>query len=310
MTAPHLDIRHLRMLVALDRHKTVTRAARELGLTQPALSHQVREAERRAGVPLFRRVNRRLVLTWQGQELLQSARLIMDELERAEADLERYRGGVRALVRLGARAYCGFRWVPDFLDDLAEAAPEIEVEFHVDTLSVPLSALEDGAIDLALAPGNPRRRGIETHRLFDDDLVALLAPDHPLAGQAYLNATDFAADDYITYSTVLEPGMEHDLLFRAARVLPPRYVRAGPLDAMYGLIAQRKGISVVSRWVVTPDLDRWGLVTRPLTGAGLAIPWSICHRRQGTEETPAGFVAGRLAAWCGGQSDKFSAISS
>ncbi len=310
MTIPHLDIRHLRMLVALDRHKTVTSAARELGLTQPALSHQVREAERRAGVPLFRRVNRRLVLTWQGQELLQSARLIMGELERAEADLERYRGGVKAVVRLGARAYCGFRWVPAFLADLHQAAPEIEIEFHVDTLSVPLSALEDGTIDLALAPGKLHRRGIEAMRLFDDDLVALVAPNHPLAERSFLTAADIAGEDYITYSTVLEPGMEHDLLFRPARALPTTYLRAGPLDAMYALIAEGRGVTVVSRWAVAPDLDRWGLVARPLTETGLVIPWSICHRRQGAAETPAAFVAARLAAWCDGTADRFIAKKS
>ncbi|MEM7123612.1 MAG: LysR family transcriptional regulator [Pseudomonadota bacterium] len=309
MTMPHLDIRHLRMLVALDRHKTVTSAARALGLTQPALSHQVREAERRAGVPLFRRVNRRLVLTWQGQELLQSARLIMGELERAEADLERYRGGVKALVRLGARAYCGFRWAPAFLDDITEHAPEIEVEFHTDTLSVPLSALEDGAIDLALAPGNPRRRGVEVVHLFDDDLVAVMANDHPLAKRPCVIAADLADQVYVTYSTVFEPGMEHDLLFRPARVLPATYLRAGPLDAMLALVAAGHGVTVVSRWAVAPDLERWGLATRPLTEQGLTIPWSVCHRRQGVAETPAAFVAARLAAWCGGTSERFIALT-
>lgn len=308
MTAPHLDIRHLRMLVALDRHKTVTAAARELGLTQPALSHQVREAERRAGVPLFRRVNRRLVLTWQGQELLQSARLIMDEIERAEADLEKYRSGVTALVRLGARAYCGFRWAPAFLDELAEVAPQIEIEFHTDTLSVPVSSLEDGTIDLALVPGNPHRRGIEALHLFDDDLVGLLAGDHALAARPYLNAEDFEDQTYITYSTVFEPGMEHDLFLRPSRVMPRTYIRAGPLDALYALLAGKKGVAVVSRWSVAPDLERWGLVTRPLTADGLTVPWSVCLRRSEPAETPAAFVAARLKAWCGGDVARFEAV--
>jgi LysR family transcriptional regulator for metE and metH len=307
MTAPHLDIRHLRMLVAIDRHRSVTAAARALGLTQPALSHQVREAERRAGLPLFRRVNRRLVLTWQGQELLQSARLIVGELERAEADLERYRGGVKALVRLGTRAYCGFRWVPAFLDDLAETAPEIEVEFHTDTLSVPLSALEDGTIDLALAPGKPRRREIETVHLFDDELVALMAADHPLAERSFLTAADFDGKPYITYSTVFEPGMEHDLLFRPGRALPSSELRAGPPDALLALVAAGKGTSIVSRWVFASELERWGIVARPLTETGLTISWFVCHRRSASAETPSAFVATRLAAWCDGRSDRFEA---
>ena len=112
---PHLDLRHLRMLVALDRHGTVTGAAAALGLTQPALSHQIQEAERRAGVPLFRRVKKRLVFTWQGQELLTSARLVVAEMERAEADLARYSNTVNAVVRLVTRpiapsAGCRVSW--------------------------------------------------------------------------------------------------------------------------------------------------------------------------------------------------------
>jgi LysR family transcriptional regulator for metE and metH len=146
--------------------------------------------------------------------------------------------------------------------------------------------------------------------LFDDDLVALVAGDHRLARLPFLTAGDFTGQAYITYSTVFEPGMEHDLLFRPARVLPATYIRAGPTDAMLALIADGKGVTVVSRWVVARDLERWGLAARPLTEAGLVIPWSVCHRRSAAVETPAVFVAARLAAWCGGEAGRFESAGS
>src|SRR5690606_15984651 len=106
---------------------------------------------------LFRRVRKRLVFTWQGQELLVSARLVVAEMERAERDLARYAGTVNAVVRLVTRSYCPFDWLPGFLDDLAAAHPDIELEHHGETLGPPYGVLESGAADIVLSPGRVRR---------------------------------------------------------------------------------------------------------------------------------------------------------
>src|SRR5215467_7514707 len=98
--ATGLDVKLMRMLVAIDRHGTLTRAAEALGITQSALSHHIKESERRAAVSIFHRIGRRLRFTAVGEELLQAARSVTSEIDRIEADLALYREGYGPIVRL------------------------------------------------------------------------------------------------------------------------------------------------------------------------------------------------------------------
>ncbi len=294
---PHLDLRHLRMLVALDQHGTVTAAATALGLTQPALSHQIQEAERRAGVPLFRRVKKRLLFTWQGQELLASARLVVAEMERAEGDLARYGQTVNAVVRLVTRSYCPFGWLPGFLADLAAAHPDIELEHHGETLTPPFAALESGVADLVLTHGRVRQAGLRAMPAFEDRLVGLVGADDPLAGRSYLEARDFHERTYVTYSTVLEGGLEHELMFRHGRILPDRYQRTSSAEAMAAIVAAGQGAAVVTGWLACDLVKRHGLVALPLTREGLACTWSVAVRADEKPGQPVLAVAELLAEW-------------
>ena len=101
---PRLEVRHLCLMVALDQAGSVTRAADLLGLTQPALSRRIREAERRLGTDLYSREKKRLRPTLAGECLLEHAKRILAELARAEMDTIQIPAGPQALVRLGAGA--------------------------------------------------------------------------------------------------------------------------------------------------------------------------------------------------------------
>ena len=103
--ATGLDVKLLRMLAAIDRHGTLTRAAGVLGITQSALSHHIKESERRMAVEIFHRVGKRLRFTAIGEELLQAARVVTGEIDRVEGDLALFRQGYGPIVRLGSGAY-------------------------------------------------------------------------------------------------------------------------------------------------------------------------------------------------------------
>src|SRR5207302_3552899 len=85
----HLEIRHLKLVAAVAETGSVTRAGNRLHLTQSALSHQLRDAEEQLGAPLFERKNGRMILTSAGDRLLQTARAVLTELDRAESDIQK-----------------------------------------------------------------------------------------------------------------------------------------------------------------------------------------------------------------------------
>ncbi len=83
-----LELRHLKLIRAIADEGSVTKAGNRLFLTQSALSHQLRDAEEKLGVPLFTRQNKKMILTPAGERLLKSAHTILDELVRAEEDVK------------------------------------------------------------------------------------------------------------------------------------------------------------------------------------------------------------------------------
>src|SRR5215469_13958905 len=127
--ATGLDVKLLRMLVAIDRHGSLTRAAEALGMTQSALSHHIKDSERRMAVEIFHRVGKRLRFSAIGEELLQAAKTVAGEIDRIEADLALFREGYGPIVRLGSGAYGCEAWLPDFIRDLQrETSPRFAIE--------------------------------------------------------------------------------------------------------------------------------------------------------------------------------------
>src|SRR2546423_9677737 len=84
----HLEIRHLKLVTAIAETGSVTRAGNRLHLTQSALSHQLRDAEQVLGAALFDRKSGRMTLTAAGERLLQSARIVLDELDGAAKEIQ------------------------------------------------------------------------------------------------------------------------------------------------------------------------------------------------------------------------------
>jgi LysR family transcriptional regulator for metE and metH len=295
-----LDIKIMRMLVAIDRHGSLTRAAQTLGITQSALSHHIKETERRTAVEIFHRVGKRLHLTAIGEELLQAARSIVGEVDRIEGDLALFREGFGPVVRVGTGAYSCHGWLPRFIADLGAQGARFDLEILDNSISFPLiKAVVDGKIDIAICGGEVDDRRVRSHHLFDDELVAVLAADHRLAGRGHLEATDFAGETYLSYSTIPEKGFEDDRFFRPAKAMPKRWRRAGDVAMILEMVRQGLGVSILSRWAVVPGLKAPGLAMKRLTAKGLPTSWQAVLRANEMKDSGAAQVALRMARWWG-----------
>src|SRR5580765_3953113 len=98
-----LEVRHLRLVMAVAEEGSVTAASRRLHVTQSALSHQLRDAEEKVGAPLFLRLSKRMVPTPAGERLLQSARMVLGELERTSREISGK--GDAGMIRLSTECY-------------------------------------------------------------------------------------------------------------------------------------------------------------------------------------------------------------
>lgn len=305
--APRLGINHLQMLTAIVETGTVADAAQLLGVTPSALSHRIREAERRLDLALFTRLGRRLRLTPAGELLHQASVRLLDELEQVETAAQKMGHGIEAVVRLGIATYSSYHWLPDFLNRLHEAAPTIEVEVMANAVQRPMAALQEGDIDLAVVPDVLIPTGMTALPLFDDELVAIMSPEHRLAARTSVEAADFREHDVLTYSFTNLPGHELDLFWRPAGVSPRRIIRVELIDAIVDLVKANLGVAIVQRWAIAPHLETGALAACRLTDRGLSIPWSVARRSTGDEDDAVATVAQALADWCRSHDGGFAA---
>ena len=294
-----LQLSHYRVVQAVRIHGTVSAAGQALGLTQPALSHQIAEAERRLGTKLFARVGRRLRLTSAGDLLATSADTILMEAGLAESTLIGKPGATTGeVIRIGTFAYNSYRWLPLFLKQLQHQWPNLYFEFITDTNKVPIRSVLDGDVDIAISAGNLSSSRTKVFSLFNDELLAIAALGYPTAPQSYMLAADFLDDPFITYSTIYETGFEEELLWRPAGRRPLNYLRAGNTEAVIEMVKAGFGRSILSRWAVQPYIDKHQLVALSVTKQGMPVKWSAVVRKSHQHGKLLEAVCEQLQIWC------------
>lgn len=295
---PRLGINHLAVLSALAETGSVTASAGRLGITQSAVSHRLREAERRLGVALVRRGERAIALTQEGERLRAVADRFLDELARLEQELETTRAGGRSLVRLGQATYSRYHWLPAFLGYFNEAEPRIQVDLSGRATARPFASLMDGSVDVSTVYGRPsalpRLRWFE---LGTDPLVAVMAPGHRLAERDYVDSLTIGDERYYTYPLSAEPGFEWEALVGAPTVPFRRLTPMPTPEAVIDLVRAGFGIGIFGRWVVEPELADGTLIAKPIGEEGTVLHWWAVMRASDAEDGPAGRLAKALVRW-------------
>lgn len=162
----------LRAFEAVARHLSMKRAAEELHVTPAAVSHQIKGLEQHLGVPLFRRLNRALLLTDEGQLCLPGVREGFERLARAMDPLSA-RERRRVLVATVAPSFAT-RWLVPRLHRLAAAHPDLELRI---TAEMELADFRRDDVDVGIRFGAGTYPGMRSDRLFSDTVVPMCSPD-------------------------------------------------------------------------------------------------------------------------------------
>jgi LysR family transcriptional activator of glutamate synthase operon len=178
-----VELRQLRAVEAVARHRHFTRAAEELHVAQSALSHQIRRLEQELGTPLFERTSRRVTATEAGLAIAARARRVLAEIDGARAEVDELRGVLRGRIWIGALLPAGEVDVPGLLARFSQAHPGVEVGLREGIAADMLRFLGADELDAAfclLAGTIPE--GLAAERLSHDEVVAAFAPDRAPAG--------------------------------------------------------------------------------------------------------------------------------
>jgi LysR family transcriptional regulator, regulator for metE and metH len=283
-----LELRHLDLVRATVEEGGLTRAGKRLGLSQSALSHQLRALEEQLGLTLFHRIGRRLALAPAGERILRTARLVIPEMERTEMELQQSSNQVHKTIRLAAECYSCYQWLPGIIRLFVRKNTVVDLQIVTGIADKPIEALLGNDLDIAIVSQPAHDRRLRIVELFEDELVAVTSAGHPLAGKPYLRPRDFSGETLYSYPSLATSPVYQRMLRTAG--LRPKEVSEIPLTAaILQLVKNGLGVAVLAHWIVQPYLANGQYLSFPITARGLRRKW--CAVVRNGKESPEHLAA-------------------
>ncbi len=175
------DLRQLEYFCAVARAGSFTKAAEELGISQPSLSEQIAKLEQSLGAPLFERLSRRVELTPPGAAILGKAQALLEDAASLPEHFEQSRTGVTGPLRVGAIPTILPYFLAGLLRGFTERYPEVDLHVREGTTSELVQQVLEGLLDVAVLSLPAEGAGLVMRELFRDPLYLAVPENHPLA---------------------------------------------------------------------------------------------------------------------------------
>ncbi len=296
-----MDTRQLAAFCAVVERKSFSQAAERLGVTQPAVSLQIRSLEQRLGRQLLDRSGRRVEPTEAGRRLYASAQRVLAAEEHLLEDLDADdEGAITGTLELGASTGPGGTVVPLLLCEFQEQHPELGVRLTVSDTQTVVDRVAERELELGIVGAGRRHRGVAFEPFFRDEVVLACPSDHRFAGKT-VSLDDLRGEKLI----VMQEGagvrqVIEDELRKAGMRLRDLDIRLelGLQESVRSAVVAGHGIAFISRLAIEVDLAAGRIAIARVRGLD-PVREIFLARATGRSETRAArafvaFAQGRL----------------
>ena len=290
-----LTIRQLRALAVVQKHRSVTAAAKQLHLTQPAVTLQLRNLQALAGLPLIQRTSDGMLLTDAGREVLALSERIEAAIKSCETSLDMIAGKTAGRISIGAVSTAKY-FVPFAISGFSKLYPNIDIKLTIGNRQETSAALGGYELDFAIMGRPPVGIDLDVHLIGDHPHVIIAPTGHRLARKARLSPSALSNETFLTR----EPGsgtrglMEQ--LFESAGVRPTIGMEMSSNETIKQAVIAGLGIAFISAHTVATELDERRLVTLDVDGLPVVRQWFVLSRKDKILLPPAQAMLDFLSA--------------
>lgn len=267
-----LNFRQLDIFVAVAELGSFTKAAKELYMTQPAISWQIKSLETALGLTLLERGDRNVTLTEAGKIFYIDAKRLGNLYDKLLEDMEEYKGLGRGSLLLGASTIPGEYLLPGYIGEFKNSYPEINISLSIGDTGFVVEKLLQDSIQLGVIGAQIEEKKLSLTPFLQDDLLLIAGPDHPWYNEGQVQLEDLASQAYV----FREPGSGTQMVINQAlkdQGVPSDdlnvVMELGSTRAVVTAVAAGLGLSWVSRWAVEETLTLE--YVREVKVAGFAI---------------------------------------
>jgi LysR family transcriptional regulator, benzoate and cis,cis-muconate-responsive activator of ben and cat genes len=242
-----MELKHLRSFVAVARALSFSRAARDLHLSQPALSTQIRLLEEQLGATLLLRNRRKVALTVAGESLLHDAEALLAQVEEVRLKVQRLSAGDLGHLRIGFVASATSTLVPAVATIFRKRYPGVTISLKNLPTAQQVEGIRNGTLDAGFVRMPLKETGLHITLISREPFAIVLPREHPLARKADLRVGDLMNEPFVAYGERWAPSFYQrwTALCRNAGFTPKITQETGEMETAIALVAAGLGVAIL-----------------------------------------------------------------
>lgn len=271
-----LSFRQMQVFQAVYQHKGYRKAAESLGLTQPAVSSQMRHLEQALEQPLFEYIGRQLYCTEAGERVAIFIDRLFSQISELQSELNLLRealsGDLRISVVSSAQSV-----LPYLINSFLQVFPDVNVHIEVVNRAQALERVKLNIDDLMIMAMVPEGRSLNTLPFLDNELIPVLSANHPLVGKTRVSAEAFFAEPIIlrengsgTRAAIEQHCQRYRLQLKTAMEL-------GSTEGIKHFVIAGLGVAILPKLSITAELQTGVLKTIPVQDLPIRRSWCLVH---------------------------------
>jgi LysR family transcriptional regulator, low CO2-responsive transcriptional regulator len=273
----HLTLRQLQVFEAAATKLNFSLAAKQLYLSQPAVSMQIKQLEESIGMALFEQMGKKIFLTEAGRELFHYSRIITQQLAEMESVFSEMKGLGHGKLTISVVNTANY-FTPQLLARFCQRYPNINVILQVANRDAVLKQLSDNSTDLAILGQPPDGLDISAESFLDNPLVVIAAPGHPLTKLKHVKFARLAEETFLSREQGSGTRSAMERVFAQHKIQPHISMEMETNEAIKQAVQAGMGLGILSLHSIELELETKRLAMLNVENFPLMRNWFVAHR--------------------------------
>lgn len=270
-------LHQLNVFGMVARHKSMTEAARQLHMTQPAVSIQIKQLQEAVDIPLIEVVGRKLYLTEAGEKLYQAYQTVDQELESFDATISQLKGGLKGTLTISSASTAKY-FLPYLLGEFQNRYPQVDIALKVTNRTEVLRHLSQNEYDLAVLTQLPDDNSTTAIPFLDNPLVIGAPYDHPLAKEKKVSLDQLQAQPFIYREKGSGTRMVMENYLKEQGIVDKPTMELSTNEAVKQAIRAGIGLSIISKLSIANEVTLNQISVLDMPNFPITTRWHVLYR--------------------------------
>lgn len=281
-----MHIENFKIFADLVQSKSFSQAAKINGITQSAVSQQLRAMENHFKILIVDRSQKQFKLTNEGKKLHDAAKEILNLYERLDCELQEMKKVISGNIRVSTIYSVGLHELPPFMKEFLKKFPTVNVHLEYRRSNLVYDDVLHNVVDLGVIAYPAKNRELEYIPMLEDELVVICSPEHPIAKLDEVELANLTEHSYIGFDNDIPTRKATDQIFRDAKINILPVMEFDNIETVKRAVEINAGIAIVPKGTVRQETEKGLLLAKNFKDKRFLRPIYIIHRK-GRVLTPA-----------------------